>query len=194
MLKFPGPHDGLRVGLFGGSFNPAHDGHLHVAQTAMRTLDLDWVWWLVARGNPLKSSHGDFGARYVSAKQMTDFNPRMRVSDIEQQVMRNYSAEVLARLLKSAPRAQFVWIMGGDSLANFHEWRNWQSIAEMLPIVVVARPGTQQAGLNSPFAQRFSGARVSAMQAQRLPYAKSPAWTYLPAPLNHLSSTSIRGE
>ena len=193
MLKFPGPHDGLRVGLFGGSFNPAHDGHLHVAQTAQRALDLDWVWWLVARGNPLKSDHGDFQSRYASAKHCVNAHPSMRVSDIEQQLNLNYSVDVLTSILRHAPRARFAWIMGGDSLANFHLWRHWQSIAQMLPIIIVARPGVQQAALNSTFAQRFSGARVSVAQAKKLTIKSPPAWVYVPAPLNPLSSTSVRG-
>jgi len=194
MLKLPGPHDGLKIGLFGGSFNPAHDGHFHVAETTLRALNLDWIWWLVARGNPLKSDHGDFESRYQSAVQFADPHPKMRVSDIEIQAKLNYSADVLPAIMGRAPRAQFVWVMGGDSLANFHKWRNWQLIAQTVPIVVVARPGAQSVALSSPFAQRFQSSRVATHQARRLPNAKSPAWAYLPAPLNRSSSTQIRGD
>lgn len=193
MLKLPGPHKGLKIGLFGGSFNPAHDGHVHVAETAMRTLQLDWVWWLVARGNPLKSDHGDFERRFCGAASFANAHPRMRTTDLEQQAKLNYSVDVLAAIRKRAPEAKFVWLMGGDSLANFHEWRDWQSIVESLPIAVVARPGTQRAALNSRFAQRFRASRVKTIEAAQLPGSKPPVWTYITAPLNHLSSTQLRG-
>lgn len=194
MLKLPGPYDGLKIGLLGGSFNPAHDGHLHVAETAMNTLELDWVWWLVASGNPLKSDHGDFAKRFESAAKYTRSHPRMRVTDIEAQAGLNYSVDVLREILQRAQRGRFVWLMGGDSLASFHQWRSWQTIAQMLPIAVVSRPGSQRAALSSPFAQRFSRSRISAERRAALPLSRPPAWTYLDAPLNYLSSTKIRGQ
>jgi len=192
MLKLPGPHDGLKIGLFGGSFNPAHDGHYHVAETVLNRLQLDWVWWLVARGNPLKSDHGDFEARFSSAAAYTRRHPRMRVSDIERQGRLTFSAEVIQAIKARAATARFVWIMGGDNLQIFHKWKNWQTIASEASIAVVARPGSQRSAMASKFAQFHSASRISPKFARKLASTSPPAWTYLPAPLNHLSSSDIR--
>ena len=192
MLKLPGPANGLSIGLLGGSFNPAHEGHLHVAETAMRAIGLDWVWWLPARGNPLKSEHGEFAARYQSAAAFADRHPRMRVSDIEMQMGLTYSVDTIAVLQAAAPSARFVWLMGADSLASFQRWKRWQDIARSVPIAVIARPGFERAALSAPFVQRFSASRVRASDASALPFSRTPAWTYLPAPLNPLSSTELR--
>ena len=113
-VRLPGPAKGLRIGLFGGSFNPAHTGHLHLAETAMKRLRLDWVWWIVARGNPLKSDHGDFSARLASAEAIAGHHPRMIVTDIEQQLGYSYSWQTLLTLVSHAPEADFVWLMGAE--------------------------------------------------------------------------------
>ena len=192
MLKLPGPHAGLRIGLFGGSFNPAHAGHLHVAETALAALKLDWIWWLPARGNPLKSDHGDYAERYAGAAAYANAHPRMRVSDIEVQGGFTYTIDLLRALKQRAPNAQFVWLMGSDSLKSFHKWKSWQEIAELVPIASVARPGSQSAALNSPFALRFAARRCAIANAASLATRSAPSWVYLPAPLNHLSSTQLR--
>ncbi|KCZ61245.1 nicotinate-nucleotide adenylyltransferase [Hyphomonas chukchiensis] len=191
LLKLPGPVDGLRIGLFGGSFNPAHSGHVHVAETAMRRLGLDWVWWIVARGNPLKASHGDFDARLASARALAR-NPRMIVTDIEAQLGLTYTSDTLAAIVNRAPRAHFVWLMGADNMAGFHLWQDWQGIANTLPIAIVARPGVGTAARNAPFARRFASSRIPASAARTLPMAPPPAWTYLTAPLDPASSTALR--
>jgi nicotinate-nucleotide adenylyltransferase len=190
-LKLPGPTEGLRIGLFGGSFNPAHSGHMHVAETAMKRLHLDWVWWIVARGNPLKTSHGDFDARVASARALAR-NPRMIVTDIEAELGLTYTADTLAAIITRAPDAHFVWLMGADNLASFHHWKNWQAIAQSVPIAVVARPGVGPAERNSPFARRFASNRIPAAAARTLATAAPPAWTYLAAPLDPTSSTALR--
>lgn len=192
MLKLPGPHAGLSIGLFGGSFNPAHDGHLHVAETAMRRLHLDWVWWIVARGNPLKQDHGAYSARLSSASAMVSRQPRMRVTDIERQGGWTYSVDTIEALQARAPDARFVWVMGADSLESFHQWKAWQRIAARVPIVIVARPGALRAVSRAPFVNRFVAARVPSERAIALPFSEAPAWTYLTAPLNTASSTALR--
>ena len=191
-MELPGPANGLSIGLLGGSFNPAHAGHMHVAETAMRALGLDWVWWLPARGNPLKSGQGDYEARFQSAAVLAAHHPRMRVSDIERRMRLTYSVDTIGVLKTAAPAARFVWLMGGDNLAGFHHWKNWQDIARMVPIAVVARPGSERAALGSPFVSRFNAARVRVPAAKAVPFSAAPAWTYLPAPLNALSSTQLR--
>ncbi|MEL6475048.1 MAG: nicotinate-nucleotide adenylyltransferase [Pseudomonadota bacterium] len=181
----------MRIGLFGGSFNPAHGGHRHVATTALKALQLDWVWWIVARGNPLKTEHGDFQTRLRSAQAHAQ-HPRMIATDIEQRAGIRFTRDTLGLVLQRAPSARFVWIMGGDSLRDFHRWKDWSYIAAAVPICVVARPDEGKAKLSSPFARRFSGARVPAQAATLLPSLSPPAWTYINAPLHPASSTALR--
>lgn len=190
-LTLPGPTRGLRIGLFGGSFNPAHSGHLHVAETAMKRLQLDWVWWIVARGNPLKTAHGDFAERLASARAVAH-HPRMIVTDIEARLGLTYTADTLAAIVARAPRAHFVWLMGADNMAGFHHWQDWQDIARTLPIAIIARPGVGPGARNSPFARRFAGSRIPSAAARTLAATPPPAWTYLTAPLDPSSSTALR--
>ena len=190
-LILPGPTQGLRIGLFGGSFHPAHSGHYHVASTAMKRLQLDWVWWIVARGNPLKTGHGDFDKRFASAEAMAH-DPRMIVSDIEPQLGLTYTYETLSTIAKSAPQADFVWLMGADNMVGFHLWGQWQKIAQLMPIAIIARPGVGPGARNSPFARRFAASRIPEAAAPTLPGRTPPAWVYLNAPHDPASSTAIR--
>lgn len=190
-FHLPGPSRGLNIGLFGGSFNPAHEGHLHVAETAMRRMGLDWVWWVVARGNPLKESHGSYEARLSSAKRLAA-HPRMRVTDIEARLGVNYTLDLLHGVKARAPDTRFVWIMGADNLSGFHRWGGWRRIAEQVPICIVARPGAGPSSRLSRFAATFSESRYDTSDAKLLPFAEAPAWTYLNAPWNPVSSTALR--
>lgn len=190
------PPSGTRqkIGLFGGSFDPPHSGHMHVAETAMKRLGLDCVWWVPARGNPLKSQPGHFDNRLAAVQIMTQANRAMKVSDIEQHAHLTYTVD-LVRLMKAhCPHAQLVWIMGSDSLANFHNWKDWLTIAHLIPIAVIARPGATLAARTSHFARMFSDARLPGRASQKLAGHKTPAWTYLKAPLNPASSTALRGK
>lgn len=185
------PRSGPAIGLFGGSFNPAHAGHRHVAETALKRLQLDYIWWMVARGNPLKETHGVYAARYASAARLAD-HPRMRVSDLEAQLGISYTSDLLEGLAPVLAQARFVWIMGADNLAGFHRWGDWEGIAASLPVAAVARPGANpKAGL-SKFARRFARYRVDEPSAASLPGRGAPAWTVLTAPLNTASSTALR--
>lgn len=191
-LPLPGPHAGLRIGLFGGSFNPAHEGHLHVAETALKRLQLDWIWWIVARGNPLKTDHGEFAARLASANAAIDWHPRMIATDFEMKLGTSYTCETLGALLSRCPDTDFVWLMGGDSLAGFHKWKKWKTITESVPIGVVARPDTSQSARASKFARTYHWAHLPEAMAPALAGFDAPAWTYLTAPLNAVSSTALR--
>ena len=157
----------------------------------MKRLQLDWVWWIVARGNPLKTAHGDFTERLASARAVAH-HPRMIVTDIEARLGLTYTSDTLAAIVARAPEAHFVWLMGADNLAGFHHWENWQGIAQTLPIAVVARPGVGPGARNSPFARRFARNRIPAAAARTLATAPPPAWTYLTAPLDPSSSTALR--
>lgn len=184
---------GQKVGLLGGSFNPAHDGHLHVAETAMRRLGLDHVIWLVSPGNPLKSAsrQAPLEDRMASARAMAA-DPAMTVSDFETRVGVRWTVDTLRALKARYPGVRFVWLMGSDNLAGFHQWRGWTDIMRLVPVAVVARPGSLLESRSAPAAARFARFRVAQERAALLPRMPAPAWTYLTAPLNPRSSTAIR--
>ena len=186
---------GMKVGLFGGSFNPAHDGHAHVAETAMRRLDLDRVVWLVSPQNPLKSNHetAPLAERMTSARGVAStVGPAMIVSDFETRAGTQWTVDTLRALKARYPGVQFVWLMGSDNLAGFHRWRGWTDIMRMMPVAVIARPGSMLESRSAPAARRFASWRVPQDQARLLSHLEAPAWTYLTAPLNPRSSTAIR--
>ena len=192
-----GLQPGMTVGIFGGSFNPAHDGHAHVAETAMRRLDLDRVVWLVSPQNPLKDAHDTAplaermaSARVAAAHAAT--GPAMIVSDFETRIGTQWTVDTLRALTARHPGVHFVWLMGSDNLAGFHRWRGWTDIMRMMPVAVIARPGSELDSRTAPAAARFAAARVPASHAVLLPRLEAPAWTYLTAPLNHRSSTALR--
>lgn len=184
---------GQTVGLFGGSFNPAHDGHRHVAETALKRLGLDRVIWLVSPQNPLKPTHetAELHRRLDGARRLAK-GPSMVVSDAERRIGSQYTLDTLRVLKARYPAVRFVWIMGADNLAGFHRWRGWAQILRLVPVAVVARPGSSLKGLSGPMARRFAAARVPAGAASRLAWRRPPAWTYLPAPLHFASSTALR--
>lgn len=188
-------HPGMKVGLFGGSFNPAHDGHAHVAETAMRRMGLDRVVWLVSPQNPLKSSHetAPLAERMASARAAAaTVGPSMIVSDFETRIGTRWTVDTVRALTARYPGVKFVWLMGSDNLASFHRWRGWTDIMRLMPVAVVARPGSQLDSRTAPAASRFARCRIPAAQAGLLPSLQAPAWTYLTAPLNPRSSTAIR--
>ena len=141
----------LRIGLLGGSFNPAHGGHRRISLFALDALGLDEVWWLVSPGNPLKPKHGmaPLAARFSSAVEQARRAP-IRVTAIERELGTRYTVDTLAALKRRYPKAQFVWLMGSDNLAQFHQWRDWRGIARSMPIAVIARPGYDGAAIASP--------------------------------------------
>jgi nicotinate-nucleotide adenylyltransferase len=185
---------GQRVGLYGGSFDPAHEGHAHVARTALARLNLDRVIWLVSTRNPLKAGRdpADLQARMTEARRLAR-GPSMIVSDVEQRLGTRYTRDTLRALKARFPGVRFVWIMGADNLATFQFWRGWAAIFRLLPIAVIARPGAWPRATFSRAAQRFARYRLPAGAANRLAITDPPAWIYLPAPLKAVSSTALRG-
>jgi nicotinate-nucleotide adenylyltransferase len=184
---------GMRVGLFGGSFNPAHDGHAHVAETALMRLGLDRVIWLVSPQNPLKSARhtAPLEKRLASARRFAR-GPAMIVSAAEDRLGTRYSLDTLRALQTRFPAVRFVWVMGADNLATFHLWRGWPEILRTVPVAVVARPGALLQGRLAPAARAFGWARLGEAAARVLPQTPPPAWIYLNAPLNEASSTHLR--
>ena len=184
---------GMQVGLFGGSFNPAHEGHAHVAETARRRLGLDRVIWLVSPQNPLKTSVETAGlAERMAGARSQARGPGMIVSDAESRLGSQYTLDVLRALKARFPGVRFVWIMGADSLASLHRWRGWTEIMREVPVAVVSRPWISLKSRFSPAARRFARFRISSSQAATLPGSKPPAWVFLRGPLNFQSSTHLR--
>jgi nicotinate-nucleotide adenylyltransferase len=185
--------DGQRIGLFGGSFNPAHRGHYAVALYALKRLALDRVWWLVSPQNPLKPArdYSDYEERLAHTRKIAR-HPRFTVTDLERTLGTRTTAATLAALANVMRRGRFVWIMGADSFADLHRWNDWTDIPEALPLAILARPGYSTRALGSPASLRYFGNRVSADEASRLPDARPPAWCFIPMPLRPESSTAIR--
>ncbi len=184
---------GMRVGLYGGSFNPAHEGHAHVAETAKRRLDLDRVIWLVSPQNPLKSSRdtADLAERMTGAQALAK-GPDMIVSDAETKLGSAYTIDTVRALKARFPGVKFVWIMGADSLASFHRWRGWTQIMREIPVAVVSRPWISLKSRFSPTALRFAHFRRPSAAAPVLARRRSPAWVFLFGRFNFQSSTALR--
>ncbi|MDO9381456.1 MAG: nicotinate-nucleotide adenylyltransferase [Hyphomicrobiaceae bacterium] len=185
---------GQRVGVMGGSFNPPHDGHLIVARTAVRRLQLDQLWWLVTPGNPLKAHDGlaPLEQRMEACRTLAGTDPRMKVTSFEAQLGSAYTALTLEYLKRRFPDVRFVWVMGADNLANFHCWQNWRGIAGMMPIAVVDRPGWRLRALASPAAQALRNSQIPETGAASLATIPTPCWTFLTSKLSSLSSTELR--
>jgi nicotinate-nucleotide adenylyltransferase len=187
---------GRRIGLLGGSFNPAHGGHLHISRLALQQLGLDEIWWLVSPQNPLKPAAGmaPFAERLAQAREIAAGERHITVSGIEAELGSAYTADTLKALRRRFPRARFVWLMGGDNLAQFPYWKQWQEIFRTVPIAVFARPGLNLKALAGPAAQRFARARLPVAAARRLALATPPAWVFFHTRLDPRSATRIRAE
>ena len=193
LVRLPRAAPGLRIGLYGGSFNPAHGGHRHVSLMALRRLGLDRVWWIVTPGNPLKDT-GDLAstaARVAEARRVAR-HPAIDVTAFEEEIAARFTVDTLAYLERRCPGVRFVWIMGADNLAGFHRWRGWRRIARMMPIAVVDRPGWTLKAVRSRAALDLSDARIPEADAVALPVLTPPAWVFLHGPRSFLSSTEIR--
>ena len=184
---------GMKVGLYGGSFNPAHEGHAHVAETAKRRLGLDRVIWLFSPQNPLKDRHetASLAERMAGARELAE-GPGMIVSDAETLLGSAYTIDTVRALKARFPRVKFVWIMGADSLATFHRWRGWTQIMREVPVMVVSRPWISLKSRFSPAALRFARFRRPSTEAPVLAGRKAPAWVFLFGRFNFQSSTALR--
>jgi nicotinate-nucleotide adenylyltransferase len=193
-IRPPGPvAPGLRIGLLGGSFNPAHEGHLHISDMAIKALGLDYVWWLVAPQNPLKPSIGmaPLQHRLAYAASLFERHPKILVMDLERDLGTRYSIDTITRLQQRFPEVDFVWLMGSDNLDNFHRWKRWQDIIRRVPLAVVMRPGSTLAPLKAKAMQRLSGRRCSVAGLKR---RELPCITIIDGQRNALSATELRSK
>ena len=189
-LAFPGQ----AVGLFGGSFDPPHAGHVHITLEALKRFGLDQVWWLVSPGNPLKREGPAPLERRMAAARAVMRHPRVKVTDIEARLGTRYTAETLARLRALYPGVRFVWLMGADNLVQFHRWQRWDEIMRTVPVGVLARPGARAAPRTAKAAERFWQYRLPQEGARLLPWAAPPAWCFVNVPLRAISSSAIRAD
>ncbi|MEH6545502.1 MAG: nicotinate (nicotinamide) nucleotide adenylyltransferase [Sneathiella sp.] len=186
-----------KIGILGGSFNPAHQGHREISLTALRLLGLDEVWWLVSPQNPLKSSEGmgEFKDRMASAKKITK-HPRIKISDFEARINEPRTAKMLPKLIESNPNCRFVWLMGADNLVQFPKWYQWEDIMDTVPIAVFNRPGYTYRALNGPIAHKYRKNRLfPAADGKPIPQfalTPPPCWVFVPQTAHKISSTHIR--
>jgi nicotinate-nucleotide adenylyltransferase len=186
-----------RIGLLGGSFNPAHSGHLHISLLALKHLALDEIWWLVSPQNPLKPVEGmaPFEVRLEQARRVAATPPRITVSDLENRLGRSrYTADTLRALRRRFPRLRFVWLMGSDNLVQIPRWERWTEIFKAVPIAVFDRPSYSLKALSGLAAERFSLKQVPAAAARGLAEMKPPAWVFFHTPLDARSATRIRSQ
>jgi nicotinate-nucleotide adenylyltransferase len=196
-LKVPVATPNMRIGLLGGSFNPAHAAHRQISLAALRRLRLDQVWWLVSPSNPLKAKAPDLETRIEVAREVAH-HPKIVVTGFEGVRAgpaggSAYTVDTLRFLKRRYPAVNFVWLMGADNLVSFHRWRSWETLFRLVPIAVLDRPGYRLKARASRAAQRFASAALDETDAPGLPGMVPPAWTFLTLPLSSLSSTRLRG-
>ena len=194
-VKVPLVFPGQRIGIMGGSFNPPHEGHAIVAETAVKRLDLDQLWWVVTPGNPLKSNGAlPSQSERMAAARAFARGPKMKITGFEAELGTPYTAATLAFLKSRFPGVNFVWVMGADNLASFNRWQHWKSIAASFPIAVVDRPGWRLKALAGEAAQLLGPARLGEGEARHLALSIPPAWVFLTSRLSEQSSTKLRAK
>lgn len=189
---FPIAMRGMTVGLLGGSFDPAHAGHVHITREALRRFGLDRVWWLVSPGNPLKPRPpAPLPARLQHASALMR-HPKVQITDLETRLGTRATVDTIRKLRALYPGVRFVWLMGADNLVQFHHWGHWEEIMRMVPVGVLARPGWGVKGRLGRAARVYAKERVTEGAAGNLGDIAPPAWLLADVPLNDLSSSAIR--
>lgn len=195
VARIPPLTPGMRIGLYGGSFNPAHEAHRAASLLALKRLRLDRVWWLVTPGNPLKDNRAlpPLSARLAQARAVAD-HPALVPTGLEAGLGTRFSFDTVAALVRRFPGVRFVWLMGADNLAAFHRWQHWREIAALVPIAIIDRPGCTFPAMASPAAQALARWRVPESEAAALPLLRPPAWVFLHGLKSPLSSTQLRAQ
>jgi nicotinate-nucleotide adenylyltransferase len=183
----------MRIGLFGGTFDPPHAAHLGATLLAMKRLRLNRMWWLVTPGNPLKDTRGlqPLEKRMAAARALTR-HPRIDVTGLEAVIKTRYTYDTLDYLVRRCPGVRFAWVMGADNLRSFYRWQNWRGIANLLPIAVVDRMGSSLYATGGRAPQALARYRLPERLAHTLVGRKPPAWVYLHGLKSPLSSTALR--
>ena len=193
LAHLPPFKSGMRIGLFGGSFNPPHEGHLLVARMALKRLRLDRIWWLVTPGNPLKTLDGlpPLAQRMAAARVLAQ-DPRIIVTGFERDIGSRYTFDTLRYLRQRCVGVKFVWLMGADNLVQLHHWQRWRDIARAMPIAVIDRPGSTLRAASAPAAQALRNYRVAESDAKLLPDSPAPAFVFIHGRRSKLSSSALR--
>ena len=189
---FPRATRGMVIGLLGGSFDPAHEGHVHITQEALRRFGLDRVWWLVSPGIPLKARQPAPMVDRLQRARALMRHPRVEITDLEARLGTRYTAATLARLMAIYPGVRFVWLMGADNLVQFHRWDNWEWIMRHVAIGVLARPGSGLKARMGRAARVYAGEQISGAAIGRLGHMPPPAWAFADMPMLAQSSSEIR--
>jgi nicotinate-nucleotide adenylyltransferase len=191
--RLPRVQKDMRIGLFGGSFNPPHNGHRLASLIALNRLDLSSVWWMVTPGNPLKENSGlpSIQTRMEAARAVAN-HPGIHITGFEADIETRFTYDTVKYLIDRNPGVHFVWIMGADNLAGFHRWQYWARIARLVPIVVIDRPRSTLRGVSSRAAKYLAYHRVPERDAPLLPYMQAPAFMFVHGPRSDLSSTELR--
>ncbi|MEX2296315.1 MAG: nicotinate-nucleotide adenylyltransferase [Dongiaceae bacterium] len=181
------------MGILGGSFNPAHEGHREISLWALDRLGLDKIWWMVSPQNPLKPVAGmaPFKERLALARAAAR-HPKIEVTDIERRLGSRYTAETLPALVERYPEHRFVWLMGADNLIQIDRWQDWQRIFNTLPVAVFSRPSYSMRALAGKAARRFAKARLPGPRARELAETEPPSWVFIHGPANRQSASEIR--
>ncbi|MBV1836190.1 nicotinate-nucleotide adenylyltransferase [Acetobacter estunensis] len=192
-LPVRGDRRALRIGLLGGSFNPAHEGHIQIARRALHVLGLDQVWLMVSPGNPLKEKRGmaSLASRLASVRRLA-CEPHLVPTAIEARLGTRYAVDTVRALRRRFPRAHFVWLMGTDVFAELPRWHRWKTFVREVPIAVMPRPGSTTAALHGQTAQRLRHARLPVGRIRQLVEKTPPVWAFLPGPQNGISATALR--
>ena len=191
---FPIARPGMRIGILGGSFDPAHRGHALITREALRRFGLDQVWWMVSPGNPLKQEGPAPMAHRLAQAGQVMRDPRVKITDIEARLGTRFTADTLTHLQALYRGVHFVWLMGADNMVQFDQWDHWRDIMNRVPVGVLARPGWRMPGRTARAARIYAQAELPERAAHALADAQTPAWAFVNIPMSPLSSSAIRAQ